>query len=169
MLRAAKQFGPSLYGFAASLYGNGKQDLAYFLDGADVETIECETGVTQGCGLGTLLFALAFHECITAELEEDQAKADREFRDIMICAYADDAAITGPSTQILAFAERLAQRLEKEAALTVKEHILHPPQNVERQTKLYGEEGTWQRNYLDFESRQKVLYSRATRLAVSSL
>ena len=70
MLRAAKQFGPSLYGFAASLYGNGKQDLAYFLDGADVETIECETGVTQGCGLGTLLFALAFHECIIAELEE---------------------------------------------------------------------------------------------------
>ena len=66
MLRAAKQFGPSLYGFAASLYGNGKQDLAYFLDGADVETIECETGVTQGCGLGTLLFALAFHECITS-------------------------------------------------------------------------------------------------------
>jgi len=121
MLRAAKQFGPSLYGFAASLYGNGKQDLAYFLDGADVETIECETGVTQGCGLGTLLFALAFHECITAELEEDQAKEppDREFRNIKICAYADDAAITGPSTQILAFAERLAQRLEKEVLFQI--------------------------------------------------
>eukprot|EP00223_Ostreococcus_mediterraneus_P002554 CAMPEP_0179605500 /NCGR_PEP_ID=MMETSP0930-20121108/946_1 /TAXON_ID=548131 ORGANISM="Ostreococcus mediterraneus, Strain clade-D-RCC1621" /NCGR_SAMPLE_ID=MMETSP0930 /ASSEMBLY_ACC=CAM_ASM_000580 /LENGTH=1456 /DNA_ID=CAMNT_0021473917 /DNA_START=3513 /DNA_END=7884 /DNA_ORIENTATION=- len=143
MLCAARRFGPSLYGFAAALYGNGKQDLAYFLDGADVETIECETGVTQGCGLGTLLFALAFHERIIAELEADQAKElpDREFKDIMICAYADDAAITGPSTQILAFAERLAQRLEKEAALTVKEHIFHPPQNVERQTKLYGEEG----------------------------
>ena len=142
MLRAARRFGPSLYGFAAALYGNGKQDLAYFLDGADVETIECETGVTQGCGLGTLLFALAFHECIAAELEADQAKEllEREFKDIMICAYADDAAITGPSTQILAFAERLTHRLEKEAALTVKEHILHPPQNVERQTKLYGEE-----------------------------
>ena len=119
--------------------------MAYFLDGADVETIECETGVTQGCGLGTLLFALAFHECITAELEADQAKElpDREFRDIVICAYADDAAITGPSTQILAFAERLAQRLEKEAALTVKEHIYHPPQSAEFlrfRAKLYGEE-----------------------------
>ena len=103
-----------MYGFAAALYGNGKQDLAYFLDGADVETIECETGVTQGCGLGTLLFALAFHECIIAELEVDQAKElpEREFKDVMICAYADDAAITGPSTQILAFAERLAQRLD---------------------------------------------------------
>ena len=55
-----------MYGFAAALYGNGKQDLAYFLDSADEETIECETGVTQGCGLGTLLFALAFHECITS-------------------------------------------------------------------------------------------------------
>ena len=99
-----------------------------------METIECETGVTQGCGLGTLLFALAFHECVTAELQADQAKElpEREFKDVMICAYADDAAITGPSTQILAFAERLAQRLEKEAALTVKEHIhiWHPPQNV---------------------------------------
>ena len=86
MLRAARRFGPSLYGFAAALYGNGKQDLAYFLDGADVEAIECETGVTQGCGLGTLLFALAFHECIIAELEADQAKElpDREFKDIMI-------------------------------------------------------------------------------------
>ena len=80
----------------------GKQDLAYFLDGADVETIECETGVTQGCGLGTLLFALAFHECITAELEADQAKADREFRDIMICAYAAKCtALTWRSTTCL--------------------------------------------------------------------
>jgi len=42
--------------FAAALYGNGKQDLAYFLDGADVETIERETGVTQGCGLGVVSF-----------------------------------------------------------------------------------------------------------------
>ena len=74
MLKAAKQFGPSLYGFAAALYGNGKQDLSYFLEGTVVETIECETGVTQGCGLGTLLFALAFHDCIAAELEVDQAK-----------------------------------------------------------------------------------------------
>ena len=31
MLRAAKQFGPALYGFAAALYGNGKQDLSCFL------------------------------------------------------------------------------------------------------------------------------------------
>jgi len=47
----------------------------------------------------------------------DQAKdsVDREFKDIMICAYADDAAITGPSKQILAFAKRLARRLEQDA------------------------------------------------------
>ena len=47
---SARRFGPSLYGFAAALYGNGKQDLAYFLDGADVETIDAKLESRRAAG-----------------------------------------------------------------------------------------------------------------------
>ena len=82
------------------------------------------------------------HECIDAELKVDQMKpeSEREFRNVMVCAYADDAAITGPSKQILTFADRLSQRLQRDAALTVKEHIFHPAQNDSSIRKLNRED-----------------------------
>ena len=61
----------NLLAFATALYGNGAQQLTFVMENGDQFPVECHTGVTQGCGLGTALFAIGFHSLICDTLDND--------------------------------------------------------------------------------------------------
>ena len=121
----------ALLSFANAVYARRKSFLTFFVDDGPRE-FECSTGVTQGCGLGTLLFALTFQDVICGILEDDQRKSTREFEDVFVTAYADDAVVSGPPDQALAFTKLLGQKCRDEASL-IKEHIapLESPPTVD--------------------------------------
>jgi len=68
----SRPFAPHLLSFATSLYANGAQSLTFMADSGQQHTVSCESGVTQGCGLGTTLFAIGFHQIILDVLVEDE-------------------------------------------------------------------------------------------------
>jgi len=80
----------NLLAFATALYGNGAQQLTFVMENGDQFPVECHTGVTQGCGLGTALFAIGFHSLICDTLDNDDLG---EFRNVFVGAYADDAVV----------------------------------------------------------------------------
>jgi len=119
----------ALLSFVEAVYATDRTFLTFFCEDGPRE-FECSTGVTQGCGLGTLLFALTFQDIICSILEEDEKKAVREFKDVFITAYADDGVISGPPQQVLDFARVLGKRCQEEGALEIKEHMVFCGENA---------------------------------------
>jgi hypothetical protein len=113
----------ALASFVDAVYARGETPLTFYTDDGP-QKLECSTGVTQGCGMGTLLFALTFQDIICTILEEDEHKSRREFERVFVTAYADDGVVSGPPDQALAFAKALGTRCDDEAALEIKEHLV---------------------------------------------
>ena len=122
----SRPFAPHLLSFATSLYANGAQSLTFLADSGQQHTVSCESGVTQGCGLGTTLFAIGFHQIILDVLVEDEVSGRNEFKNVFVGAYADDIAAHGPPDELVLFANALASRLESDATLRVKEFTYFP-------------------------------------------
>ena len=64
--------------FVAALYAQGPQALTFFIEG-EAKKFQCGRGVTQGCGLGTLLFAITFNDIIADTFETRKEKFKQTF------------------------------------------------------------------------------------------
>ena len=74
--------------------------------------VDCLTGVTQGCGLGSTMFSIATFVIVKAALAGNPGCDE-----VHNIAFADDGTSLGPKNQVIKFAGELKNRLRDEAGL----------------------------------------------------
>ena len=92
----------------------GTTELSYFLQNGERQSVSAATGVTQGCVLGSILFALGTHPIIVEALDH------RTTNNVHAYSIADDTNLAGTPEQTTAAALRLQQLLHSKADLHVK-------------------------------------------------
>ena len=98
----------------------GTKGILKFYHSGEVEHILSECGIQQGDPLGSILFALAFHPILMHLADQ--------YPEILVSAYADNVALIGRRSQILAAADTfVASAAENNLQLNPSESLCYIP------------------------------------------
>ncbi len=98
--------------FLVAFYDEKWAKHSYFTSDGERHVVDCLTGVTQGCGLGSTMYSIATFVVVKAAMTGNPG-CDETHN----VAFADDGTSLGPKNQVIEFAGEIKNRLRDEAGL----------------------------------------------------